>query len=110
MEQGSRVKLLYEDSLHFGHLSSLCTARALVGPAEAFLIWPQMKPSSVLCHGHRGAWKLCWGWGEGLRGTEENVSGEVTGKWKKRERDGINRITMSFLFTENSGSLCLVEM
>lgn len=28
----------------------------------------------------------------------------------KRERDGINRITMSFLFTENSGSLCLVEM
>lgn len=54
MEQGSRVKLLYEDSLHFGNLSSWCAARALVGPAEGFLTWPQMKSSSALCHGHQG--------------------------------------------------------
>lgn len=38
IRQGSRVKLLYEDSLHVGKLLPVRPARSLMGPAEGFYL------------------------------------------------------------------------
>lgn len=54
--QGSRVKLLYEDSLHFRELLSVYPARPLMGPAEGSdLATNKTTHFQYVCNGHWGA-------------------------------------------------------